>query len=222
MTDFKDQQEKKRQKTILANALWVVALLCMLAGAVMFIVGMRPVLSILITLGEGGDAGNASSGQVGIVIGGVVLMLVGIVLIYVASAIKRGAIRAEQEEVNSARMLMQLNKEYAEQPKPQPKPVPAEAPKGNHFCVHCGKPIDKDDYCYCPYCGQAVSNLDKELQALAVPIDTDGIEVSDEPMWGRNPVESTARAARRCLYCGTELKENEEVCPICGHKVKYD
>ena len=64
MNDFTDLQEKKRQKSILANALWIVALFCMLSGAVLFIVGMRPVLEVLVTLGEGGQTGAGATKKV--------------------------------------------------------------------------------------------------------------------------------------------------------------
>lgn len=221
MKDYKTLQEEKRQKNLLANALWIVALFCMLSGAIMFIVGMRPVLEVLVTLGEGGQTSTGASGQVGVVIGGVVLILVGIVLIYVASAIKKAAERAEAEGTRNAQLFMQINNEYTEHPQPA-KPVETQAPQVNLFCMACGKPIDKEDYRYCPYCGKEVGRLGQELQALSVPIDTDGIEVSDEPMWGHIPAEHSAKAARLCLYCGNQLKEDEEVCPICGHKVNHD
>jgi len=224
MDDFKTLEEKKRQKTLLANALWIVALFCMMAGAVMFIVGMRPVLEVLVTMGEGGQTSSGASSQVGVVIGGVVLMLIGIVLIYVASAIKKAAERAEIDGAKGAQMLMQINNDYTEHPQ-QPKPVAPVAEEANQitlFCMGCGKPIEKDNYRYCPYCGKEVARLGQELEALSVPIDTAGIEVSDEPMWGHIPEEHKSSATRLCLYCGNELKNDEEVCPICGHKVKHE
>jgi len=60
------------------------------------------------------------------------------------------------------------------------------------YCVRCGRPIDSAEYAFCPYCG-----------AKAVEIEQ---------------VQPTA--PRKCMYCGGALDENEEVCPVCGHKVK--
>ena len=72
------------------------------------------------------------------------------------------------------------------------------ADTASRYCVQCGKPIDKADYQYCPYCG-----------AKAMPAEAQEVSPRQE-------------VPRKCMYCGKQLDEGEDVCSLCGHKTSVD
>ena len=223
------EEKKKDKSSIIKMVLWLLGVGAIVAGGVMISVGIRPAFDYITSLfgaingGEFPDLPSAS--EFGVAIAGIVVLFVGIVLLYSANFVSKAAKRAAQDEVKNAQMIMNLNAQYAKQEAPHGEEQAADETAPKHFCAYCGKPIEKAEYVYCPYCGKEVSRIEKELEALAVPIDVGGVEVTDEPMWGRTPVESEANkphAKRRCLYCGAEVEDNEEVCSICGHKIRHE
>ena len=222
--DYEENGMKRRR--VLSAALWFVALGCLVAGAVMIIIGTRPLLSFITAVFEAMNDGDVpdfpAMKEFGVAFGGIALLLIGIIMIYVANFVTISARRVAQDKVRDAQMLMQLNSEYGERTQPADKAAIKDAPLSLGYCMNCGKPIEKADYRFCPYCGKGIERIDQELEALSVPIDTGDIEVTDEPMWGHIPDEGKPQATRLCLYCGNELKKDEEVCPICGHKVNHE
>lgn len=223
------EKTKRSKSDIATTVLWVLALACMVAGGVMVIVGSRPLREYITALlgaafNGGGLPDTPTLHDFGVAIGGIVVLLAGIAFVYAANIVKKNARRAQAEEAKNAQMLMQLNQGYVKDEAPAEE-APADETRYAHFCFRCGKPIEKKEYNYCPYCGTTVARLDREMADLAQPIDTKDIEVTDEPMWGRMPVEegqNAPKAPRKCLYCGNELKDGEEACPICGHKMRYE
>ena len=83
-----------------------------------------------------------------------------------------------------------------------------------NICPNCEKNIEKD-YQFCPYCGEPLSEIAKEIVPEEVINEGETIEVKTSS-GGSNA--SNVKKSKFCPNCGTELSADTAFCPQCGFR----
>ena len=193
-----------KQKTVVI-ILWAFTIAFLAAGFVMLGIGLRAIATAFAealadSLG-GSGAGfldlELDPVKVRLAVAGAAMVIAGVALFVAAHVKQKELLNRPQTEAETQLQVQNILRDMGLDVEGNRV---ATEPKAARYCVQCGKPIDKADYLYCPYCSAKVVQIEP-----------------NEP-----PAARTDEEPRKCMYCGKTLEKDEEVCSVCGHKVNHD
>ena len=184
--------------------LWCITAVLLIGGLVMLGIGLRSLASAFAEALSGSFDGSGGgildfapdATMLRLSVAGGVLAVAGVIFFFVASAKQKELSKHPRTDAETQLQVQTILREMGLDAEGNRVASQSTAAR---YCVRCGKPIERADYAFCPYCG-----------AKAAPV-----EENDLP-------EPAEEGPRKCMYCGKVLQKEEEVCSVCGHKVNRE